>query len=116
MRANPSHTALNHTTPHTRIQRVGQSCTCFVCGIEVYPLPLALDPTLRARRGYAVVSAAIDRKTRELRFQPHLLCAACADPADVWDYAQFESALTYDAATHDARITVAEATQRAPQL
>jgi len=91
-------------------RRKGQPCACFACGVAVFPLPLRTNPAVQAPRAYAHSVTVRNKQTGELESYAILFCPVCADPEDVQDYAQFEPALTHDAAMHATRIAAVEDT------
>jgi len=97
-------------------RRWGHVCACYACGAPVFPLPLRVNPDVDILRGYVRSLVTMDRSTGQPRCYAILLCPAHAEPEDVRDYAQFEPALTHNAAAHAASITVGEATRRTSQL
>lgn len=66
--------------PRSRLR--GSPCTCYVCGVEVYPFPLDVDvePGGRLLRGYPAVALIENAHTHRVRLQPRLFCPACAEP------------------------------------
>ncbi len=91
---------LNESTPSSEIE--GHACVCCDCGADVFPLPLRVNPNLHVLRAIARSVTVVDRRTGEARSRALLFCPACADPEEVQDYEQFESAAPHDAAVHAA--------------
>jgi len=97
---------LNESTPSSEIE--GHACVCCDCGADVFPLPLRVNPNLHVLRAIARSVTVVDRRTGETRSRALLFCPACADPEEVQDYEQFESASAHDAAAHAAHTAAAE--------